>query len=190
MRCTRARARGYSMLAARWASLGGEVTLCRGGWGCTLCQFLVPCGWGVPCASSTGPEPLHVPRSLCPPWCQAMRLTKAQKPEGNAQTCSPSFPGTARSSRGAIEAREQSGRPSSRTARKKPRSSQGTAMEQPGRPRSSQGAARSSQEQPGSSQGAAKEQPWSSQGGPGAAREQPGAAGEHPEPAASSQWQS
>ena len=150
------------MLAARWASLGGRLP-CAGGEGCTLCQFLVPCGWGVPCASSTGPEPLHVPRSLCPPWCQAMRLTKAQKPKGNAQTCSPSFPGTARSSRGAIEAREHSGRPGSRTARKQPRSSHG--------------AARAAQEQPGSSQeqpGAAREQPRSSQG---AAMEQPGRPG-------------
>ena len=82
MRCTRARARGYSMLAARWASLGRGGYLVPGGWGCTLCQFLVPCGWGVPCAGSTGPEPLHVPHSLCPPLCQAMRQTKAQKPEG------------------------------------------------------------------------------------------------------------
>ena len=129
-----------------------------GGYRRTCAGFLVPGGWGVPCASSTGPEPLHIPRSLRPPSCQAMRQTKAQKPEGNAQTCSPSFPGTARSSRGAIEAKEQSGGPSSRTARKQPRSSQGAAMEQPGRPGSSQGAARSSRGAPraGSQQPVAK----------------------------------
>ena len=64
----------WLLVGLRWV----EGYLVLGGEGCTLCQFLVPCGWGVPCASSTGPEPLHVPRSLCPPWCQAMRLTKAQ----------------------------------------------------------------------------------------------------------------
>ena len=62
--------------------------MCQGG---GLYLVLVPGGWGVPCAGSTGPEPLHAQRSLCPPLCQSLRQTKAQKPKGNAQTCSPSF---------------------------------------------------------------------------------------------------